>query len=61
VLVSGDDIELYLTFSAPWRSRPDVTRIGRDLPAAVRWHAALSAAESGGGFLEISWQKNGAA
>jgi hypothetical protein len=61
VLVSGDDVELYLTFSAPLRSMPDVTRIGRDLPAAVRWHASLSAAESGGGFLEISWQKNGAA
>jgi hypothetical protein len=61
VLVSGDDVELYLTFSALLRNRPDVPRIGRDLPAAVRWHASLSAVESGGGFLEISWQKNGAA
>jgi hypothetical protein len=61
VLVSGDDVELYLTFSALLRNLPDVPRIGRDLPAAVRWHASLSAAESGGGFLEISWQKNGAA
>jgi hypothetical protein len=61
VLASGDDVELYLTFSAPLRNRPDPTRIGRDLPAAVGWHAMLSAADAGGGFLEISWRKNGAA
>jgi hypothetical protein len=61
VLASDDDVELYLTFGAPLRSMPDLTRVAPDLPAAVRWHATLSAAETGGGFLEISWRKNGAA
>ena len=60
VLASGEDVELYLTFIAPLRSLPDVARIGLGLPAAVRWHATLSTAEDGGGFLEISWRKNGA-
>jgi hypothetical protein len=61
VLAAGDDIELYLTFDAPPRSAPDLTRFGRDVPAAARWHAALSVTESGGGFLEVSWRKDGAA
>jgi hypothetical protein len=61
VLASDDDVELYLTFGAPLRSMPDLTRVAPDLPAAVRWHATLSAAETGGGFLEISWRKTGAA
>jgi hypothetical protein len=61
VLASGEDVELYLTFSAPLRKIPDPTRIGRDLPAAAGWHAMVSAADTGGGFLEISWRKNGAA
>jgi hypothetical protein len=60
-LASGDDVELYLTFSVPLRSRPDLAPIGRELPAAVGWHALVSAADTGGGFLEISWRKNGAA
>jgi hypothetical protein len=60
VLASDEDVELYLTFTAPLRSLPDVTRAGLDLPAAVRWHATLDATEAGGGFLEISWRKNGA-
>ena len=45
VLASDEDVELYLTFSAPLRSMPDVTPIGLDLPAAARWHATLSTAE----------------
>src|SRR5487761_1054101 len=61
VLAAGDDIELYLTFDAPPRSAPDLTRFGRDLPAAARWDAALSVTETGGGFLEVSWRKDGAA
>jgi hypothetical protein len=60
--MQGEDVELYLTFAAPPRSLPDVTRFARDnaLPAAARWHAAVSAAEPDGGYLEVSWQKDGA-
>ncbi|MDX6418966.1 MAG: hypothetical protein QOG28_3586 [Trebonia sp.] len=61
VLAAGDDIELYLTFDAPLRSASDLTRFGRNVPAAARWHAALSVTETGGGFLELSWRKDGAA
>src|SRR6185437_10587209 len=57
VLVSGDDVELYLTFGTPLRAAPDLTRCGLDVPAAARWRARLDAMETGGGFLEISWRK----
>ena len=58
----GDDVELYLTFDAPPRSIPDLTRFAQenDLPAAAHWHAAVSAAEPGGGYLEVSWRNDGA-
>ena len=61
VLADGDDIELYLNFSAPLRTTPDLTRVGNDVPAAARWQAALNVTETGAGFLEISWRKDGAA
>jgi hypothetical protein len=61
VLAAGDDTELYLTFGAPSRAAPDLTRFGLDVPGAARWHAALSATATGGGFLEVSWRKDGAA
>jgi hypothetical protein len=61
VLADGDDIELYLIFSAPLRATPDLTRVGNDLPAAASWQAALNVTETGAGFLEISWRKDGAA
>jgi hypothetical protein len=61
VLASGDDVEIYLTFGAPLRATPDLTRFGLNLPAAVRWHAALSATATDGGYLEVSWRKDGAA
>ncbi|HEV3382422.1 MAG TPA: hypothetical protein VG142_15765 [Trebonia sp.] len=61
VLAAGDDIELYLIFSAPLRATPDLTGIGNDVPAAACWHAALNVTETGGGFLEVSWRKDGAA
>jgi hypothetical protein len=61
VLASGEDVELYLTFSAPLRAVPDLTRYGLDVPAAARWHASLSTTEMGEGFLEVSWRKDGAA
>jgi hypothetical protein len=59
VLASGDDAELYLTFGVPLRAAPDLTRFGLDLPAVARWHASVSASESGGGCLEVSWRKDG--
>ncbi|HEY6493849.1 MAG TPA: hypothetical protein VIZ43_11275 [Trebonia sp.] len=60
VLAAGDDIELYLTFDSPLRSAPDLGRLERDVPAGAGWRAALSETETGGGFLEISWRKEGA-
>ena len=61
VLASGGDVELYLTFSAPPRCVPDLTPCGLDVPAAARWHASVSTTEAGGGYLEVSWRKDGAA
>jgi hypothetical protein len=60
VLASGDDVELYLIFSAPLRSPPDLTRFGLDVPASARWHALVSTTETGG-CLEVAWRKDGAA
>ncbi len=59
VLAAGDDDEVYLTFSEPPRIIPDVARFSRDLPAAARWHAALTAEQTGTGCLEIGWRKDG--
>jgi hypothetical protein len=61
VLASGDDVEIYLTFGAPLRATPDLTRFGLNLPTAVRWHAALHVTATDGGYLEVSWRKDGAA
>jgi hypothetical protein len=60
VLPAGAVTELYLTFGRPLRTAVDLTRAGRDLPAAARWRAAVSAAEDGGGCLEVSWRSDGA-
>jgi hypothetical protein len=60
VLAAGDDVELYLTFDAPLPAAPDLTPFGRDVPAAARWRAFLAETETGGGFLEVSWRKDGA-
>jgi hypothetical protein len=60
-LATGEDIELYLTFGGPVRAVPDLTRLGRDVPATAHWNASLSTTETGAGFLEISWRKDGAA
>ncbi|MGH3226801.1 MAG: hypothetical protein ACRDPY_50340, partial [Streptosporangiaceae bacterium] len=59
VLASGGDVELYLTFSAPLRVTPDLSLFGRDVPAAARWHATLTAEPTGTGCLELSWRKAG--
>jgi hypothetical protein len=61
VVAAGDDVELYLTFDEPLRSAPNLTRLGHGVPAAARWSASLNVTESGGGFLEVSWRKGGAA
>jgi hypothetical protein len=61
VLASGDDVELYLTFSAPLRAAPDLTRSGLDVPASAGWRACVSTTETGGGCLEVSWRKDRAA
>lgn len=61
VLGVGDDVELYLAFDTP-PAGPDLTPWPEenDLPAAAHWRAAVNAAESGAGYLEISWRKGGA-
>jgi hypothetical protein len=57
VLATGGDVELYLTFSAPLLVTPDVALSGRDVPAAARWHATVTAEPAGTGCLEIGWRK----
>ena len=63
VLGVGDDVELYLAFDTPSPNAPDLPGLAgdNDLPAAARWRATMNAAEPGGGYLEISWRKDGAA
>jgi hypothetical protein len=63
VLAPGDDVEMYLTFSEPLQATPDLARFGRDVPAAARWRAAVSAGEASSGCqeqgcLEIGWRKD---
>jgi hypothetical protein len=60
VLAPDDDVELYLTFAEPLREVPSLARFGLDVPAADRWHTSLSATETGGGCLEVSWRKDDA-
>jgi hypothetical protein len=56
VLASGDRVELYMTFGQPPRVIPDVARFGREVPAAARWRARVTAEQTGvAGCLEISW------
>jgi hypothetical protein len=57
VLASQGEVELFLTFSAPLRVTPDLALVGRDVPAAACWHAAVTAEPTGTGCLEISWRK----
>lgn len=61
VLAAGEDIELYVIFSAPLLVVPDLTLVGPDVLAGAGWRALLSATEDGGGFLEVSWRKEGKA
>jgi hypothetical protein len=57
VLASGHDVELYLTFSGSLRDTPDLASFGRNVPAAARWHASVTAEPAGTGCLEIGWRK----
>jgi hypothetical protein len=57
VIAPGDDVELYVTFGESLRAIPDLTRPGRDLPAAAGWHAALTTEDTGSGCLEVGWRK----
>jgi len=63
VLGVGEDVELYLAFDTPPPNGPDLTRLPEvnALRATARWRAVVNAAEAGGGYLEISWRKDGAA
>jgi hypothetical protein len=56
-LAPADDVELYLTFSEPPRTVPDVERPGRDMPAAACWRSAVSIDETGAGCVELCWRK----
>jgi hypothetical protein len=56
VLASGDGVELYMTFGESPRVIPDLMRFGREVPAVARWHASVTAEQTGvAGCLEISW------
>jgi signal transduction histidine kinase len=57
VLASGDDVELYVTFSEPLPIVPDVAQFGRDVAAMTRWQASVTTEQTGAGCLEISWRK----
>ncbi|HEX4291507.1 MAG TPA: hypothetical protein VH021_21455 [Trebonia sp.] len=61
VIGVGDDVELYLAFDAPSPGDPGLTRLpaAGGLPAAARWQAAVNMADPGGGYLELSWRKEG--
>jgi hypothetical protein len=56
VIAPGEEVELYLTFGGPAPAGLDVTRYGRDLPAAAAWHAAATGQMAGPGCVEISWR-----
>jgi len=60
VLASRDRVELYMTFGQRPRIMPDVARFGREVPAAARWHARVTAEQTDvAGCLEISWVEGG--
>jgi hypothetical protein len=63
VLAVGEDAELYLAFDVPPPAGFDLPPAApRDETApAAGWRATVNAADDGGGYLEVSWRKDGAA
>ena len=57
VLSTASEVELYLTFRRPWRSRPDAVDLRAAAPTAARWHAAVDIDDGGAGCLEVRWPK----
>lgn len=57
IVASAEDIELYVTFSEPPGSVPDLERAGRNVPTRERWRATLDIDGSGAGCLEVGWRK----
>jgi hypothetical protein len=60
ILSAGDDAEMYLTFGGPLAATPglpDLTGLGRSLPAAAGWRAAADVDETGAGCLELGWRR----
>jgi hypothetical protein len=57
VLDSGEEVELYVTFDGPLRAIPDVAGLGRTVPVAERWQAAVDIDGAGAGQLEVRWRK----
>jgi hypothetical protein len=53
LLAAAEDVELYLTFSAP---PPTVLNLPEP-PAGTRWQAAVNLDETRAGSLEVSWRK----
>ena len=57
ILASGNEVELYVTFSAAPDPAPDLTRLAWPVPAAARWCAAVDIDDTDAGCLEIRWHK----
>jgi hypothetical protein len=60
VLAAADEVELYLPFAAPQHDLPNVADLGRAVPGAARWRAAVEADGAGSGCLEVRWRKTAA-
>ena len=57
VVASEDDVEVFMTFDRPPQAAPDVTQLGRTVPATSGWSATVDVDDSGAGCLEIRWRK----
>jgi hypothetical protein len=57
ILASGNEVELYVTFSAAPKVTPDMTGLARQVPAATRWCATIDVDDTGAGCLEVRWHK----
>ena len=57
VLASEDEVEVYMTFDRPPQAAPDLTGLGRKVPAMSGWCATVDVDDTGAGCLEIRWRK----